>query len=163
AQVLLRITRKAQVPAISRAEPPAGPLGSPRCLHGPLDTAEATHKRAERARAASLAAVTHGGSAQTRGRQDADKAVFEDRPSSFHGGEKFLSCVAQPRRGLAGEKASITLVEGTGIKAGPRTVPPVQSRAVQPAEFNEIRARILDASPSALRIDAARAHASDRR
>jgi hypothetical protein len=49
------------------------------------------------------------------------------------------------------------------MKAGLLTVPPVQSRALGAAELEELRARILDASPSSLRIDAARAHATDRR
>src|SRR5262245_6743062 len=103
------------------------------------------------------------GSSQTRGRQDAYNAVFEDRPSSFHSRGNVLYFAAQTLRSLTTGKAFINLVDGTGMKAGLLTVPPVQSRAVQPAELDEIRACILDASPSAMRIEAARAHATDRR
>ena len=103
------------------------------------------------------------GAAQTRGAQDAYKSVFEDLPSSFHSKGNVLYFAAQSLRSLTTGKAFINLVDGTGMKAGLLTVPPVRSRALHAAELEELRARILDASPSSLRMDAARAHATDRR
>ena len=67
-----------------------------------------------------------------------------------------------PARDTTG-KAFINFVDATGMKAGLLTVAPVQRRAPGAAEFEELRAHILDASPSSARIDAARAHVADRR
>jgi hypothetical protein len=49
------------------------------------------------------------------------------------------------------------------MQAGLLSVPPVQSRAPSGAQFEELRARILDESPSATRIDDARALVANRR
>ena len=103
------------------------------------------------------------GAAQTRGAQGAYKSVFQDLPASFHSKEHMLYFAAQTLRSLVTGKAFINFVDATGMQAGLLTVAPVQSRAPGGAEFEELRAHILDASPSSARIDAARVHVADRR
>ena len=103
------------------------------------------------------------GAAATRGAQEGYKPVFQELPTSFHSKEHVLYFAAQALRSLVTGKAFINFVDGTGMQAGLLTVAPVQSRAPNGAQFEELRARILDASPSAARIDAARAHLADRR
>jgi hypothetical protein len=105
---------------------------------------------------------THG-AAQTRGAQDAYKPVFQDLPASFHSKEHMLYFAGQTLRSLVTGKAFINFVDGSGMQAGLLSVPPVQSRAPSGAQFEELRARILDESPSATRIDDARAHVANRR
>ena len=103
------------------------------------------------------------GAAQTRGAQDAYKPVFQALPTSFHSKEHMLYFAGQTLRSLVTGKAFINFVDATGMQAGLLTVAPVQSRAPKGAAFEELRARILDASPSSVRIDAARVHVTDRR
>jgi hypothetical protein len=94
---------------------------------------------------------THG-AAQTRGTQDAYKPVFQDLPASFHSKEHMLYFAGQTLRSLVTGKAFINFVDGSGMQAGLLSVPPVQSHAPSGAQFEELRARILDESPSATRI-----------
>jgi hypothetical protein len=103
------------------------------------------------------------GAAETHGAQDAYKPVFEDLPSSFHSKENMLYFAGQTLRGLTTGKAFINFVDATGMKADLLTVPQVQNRAPQAAEFEELRAHVLDMSSSASCIDAARAYVADRR
>jgi hypothetical protein len=103
------------------------------------------------------------GAAATRGAQDGYKPVFQELPASFHSKEHVLYFAGQALRSLVTGKAFINFVDGAGMQAGLLTVAPVHSRAPNGAQFEELRARILDASPSAARIDAARAHLADRR
>jgi hypothetical protein len=103
------------------------------------------------------------GAAQTRGAQDAYKPVFQHLAGSFHSKENMLYFAAQTLRGLPTGKAFINFVDATGMKAALLTVAPVRSRAPGAAEFEELRARVLDASASSARIDSARAHVADRR
>jgi hypothetical protein len=101
------------------------------------------------------------GMAQTKGAHDAYRPVFQDLPASFHSKENMLYFAAQTLRSLTTGKAFINFVDANGMKAGLLTVAPVRSRA--PEEFDELRARILDTSPSSARIEAARSHVADRR
>jgi hypothetical protein len=103
------------------------------------------------------------GTGQTHGAQDAYRPVFQELPSSFHSKENMLYFAGQTLRSLTTGKAFINFVDATGMKAGLLTVAPVQSRAPGAAEFEQLRARILDVSPSSARIDAARVHVADRR
>jgi hypothetical protein len=105
---------------------------------------------------------THG-AAQTHGAQEAYKPVFQELPASFHSKENMLYFAAQTLRALPTGKAFINFVDATGMKAALLTVAPVQSTAPGAAEFEELRTRILEASPSSARIEAARAHVADRR
>ena len=89
------------------------------------------------------------GAAATRGAQEAYKPVFQELPASFHSKENVLYFAGQALRSLVTGKAFINFVDRTGMQAGLLTVAPVQSRAPNGAQFEEIRARILDASPSA--------------
>ena len=74
-----------------------------------------------------------------------------------------LYFAGQTLRSLVTGKAFINFVDETGMQAGLLTVAPVHSRAPTSAQFEELRARVLDASSSAARLDAARAHVADRR
>jgi len=103
------------------------------------------------------------GAAQTHGAQDAYKSVFQELPASFHSKENMLYFAGQTLRSLVTGKAFINFVDATGMKAGLLTVAPVKSRAPGAAELEDLRAHILDASPSSTRIDAGRAHVADRR
>ena len=103
------------------------------------------------------------GAARTQGAQDAYKPIFRELPTSFHSKENMLYFAGQTLRSLVTGKAFINFVDATGMKAGLLTVASVRSRAPGPAEFENLRTRVLDASPSSARTDAARAHIADRR
>ena len=103
------------------------------------------------------------GAAATRGAQEGYKPVFQELPASFHSKENVLYFAGQTLRSLVTGKAFINFVDGSGIQAGLLSVAPVQNRAPRGAQFEELRARILDESPSATRIDEARAHIANRR
>jgi hypothetical protein len=113
--------------------------------------------------AARTAGRSHArGAAESHGAQDAYKPIFEDLPTSFHSKDDMLYFAGQTLRGLTTGKAFINFVDAAGMKAGLLTVPQVRSHAPQAAEFTELRTQVLDASSSASRIDAARAHVADR-
>jgi hypothetical protein len=86
------------------------------------------------------------GAAQTSGAQEAFKPVFQELPASFHSKENMLYFAAQTLRALPTGKAFINFVDATGMKAALLTVAPVQSCAPGAADFDGLRARILEAS-----------------
>ena len=65
-------------------------------------------------------------------------------------------------RNLTAGRAAISFVDAAGMKTAALTVANVDSRALPPAEFDALRARVLDASPSATRLDTATANVAAR-
>jgi hypothetical protein len=78
---------------------------------------------------------------------------MEDRPSAVHGKENMLYMAAQTLRNLRTGTAFINFVDATGMKAALLAVPNVTSYAPAPEDFERLRIRVLEASPSASRAD----------
>jgi PAS domain-containing protein len=89
------------------------------------------------------------GSSATRGSQEGLEPIMADLPSAVHGKENMLYMAAQTLRNLTTGTAFINFVDATGMKAALLAVPEVRSYAPEPAAFEQLRLRILDASPSA--------------
>ena len=102
------------------------------------------------------------GEAQTRGEQEAFEPIYENRPAAVHGLENVRYMAASVLRNLTAGRAAISFVDATGMKTAALTVANVDSRAPAPTEFDAIRLRVLDASPSATRLDTAIANVAAR-
>jgi len=113
-------------------------------------------------RATSIGVASSQGRGQTRGTQESFKPLYRDLPSSFHGKENVLYFAAQTLRNLTTGKAFINFVDRAGAHAALLTVPLVEGRAPGAAEFDELRSRVFDSSPSASPIGEARAHLARR-
>lgn len=74
-------------------------------------------------------------------------------PSAVHGKENVLYMAAQTLRNLTTGTAFINFVDATGMKAALLQVPDVKSYAPAPDEFERLRIRVLEASPSASRTE----------
>jgi len=92
--------------------------------------------------------VTQGVSTTT-GKSEAFEPVYADLPSSFHSKENVLSMAADALRGLPAGRAFVGFVDQAGRKSGYLVVPLVQSPDLPETAFEELRARMLEASPSA--------------
>jgi Type IV secretion-system coupling protein DNA-binding domain len=103
--------------------------------------------------------VGHG---KTAGWQETLEAVLEDRPTAVHGLENVRYMAASVLRNLTAGRAAINFVDSEGMKAGSLTVANVESYALPQAQFEALRERVLEASPSAVRIEEAAANVADR-
>jgi hypothetical protein len=95
------------------------------------------------------------GTARTEGTQEAFESIFEDRPTAVHGLENLRYMAAQVLRNLTAGRAAVSFVDATGMKTAALQVAHVESYALPPSEFEELRARVLDASPSATPLQTA--------
>jgi hypothetical protein len=109
-------------------------------------------------RASSIGRAETSGTAETFGTQESFKPIYRELPGSFHSKDNVLYFAAQTLRNLTAGKAFINFVDATGMKAALLQVAPVQSRAPSPQAFDTLRASILNASPSAVSAEDARAH-----
>ncbi len=98
------------------------------------------------------------GRAQTQGAQEAFEPIYEDRPTSVHSLENVRYMAAQVLMNLPTGRAAISFVDATGMKTASLTVANVECPALPPAQFDELRTRVLDASRSAVRIEQALAN-----
>jgi hypothetical protein len=92
------------------------------------------------------------GTGRSQGEQEGFEPIMEDRPSAVHGKDNVLYMAAQTLRNLTTGRAFVNFVDETGMKAALLTVPNVRACALPPAEFEELRRRVLDMSPSALPV-----------
>ena len=69
---------------------------------------------------------------------------------------------AQVLRNLTTGRAAVNFVGASGMKTASLRVANVESYALPEEQFDELRARVLDASPSASPIDQAREHVAER-
>jgi hypothetical protein len=105
--------------------------------------------------------VTKGVS-HTRGTSEAFEPVYADLPTSFHSKENVLSMAADALRGLTAGRAFVGFVDQAGRKSGFLAVPLVQTQELTQSAFEELRARMLDQSPSATDAEKAAALVSGR-
>ena len=103
--------------------------------------------------------VGHGKSA---GWQETFESILEDRPTAVHGLENIRYMAASVLRSLTAGRAAINFVDRDGMKSCSVTVANVESYALSQAQFEAIRERVLDASPSAVTIEQAIANVVDR-
>jgi hypothetical protein len=102
------------------------------------------------------------GSGQSQGEQEGFKPILEDRPSAVHGKDNVLYMAAQTLRTLTTGRAFINFVDSTGMKAALLTIPKVETCRLEAADFEALRRRVLDASPSALPVAEATASIDER-
>jgi hypothetical protein len=102
------------------------------------------------------------GQAQTRGTQEAFEAIYQDLPTSVHSLENVRYMAAQVLLNLPTGRAAISFVDASGMKKASLRVANVDSFALPPAQFDELRTRVLDASPSAVRLEKAAANLAAR-
>jgi type IV secretion system coupling TraD/TrwB family protein len=112
--------------------------------------------------AMSLGRAETRGQAQTRGTQEAFESIYEDRPNAVHGLENIRYMAAQLLRNLTAGRAALNFVDATGMKSAALKVAYVASHALPPAEFDALRERILDMSPSSCTINIARENVAAR-
>ena len=103
--------------------------------------------------------VGHG---TTAGWQETFEAILEDRPTAVHGLENVRYMAASVLRNLTAGRAAINFVDSEGMKAGSLTVANVEAYALPQVQFEALRERVPDASPSAVRIEQAAANVVDR-
>jgi hypothetical protein len=102
------------------------------------------------------------GEALSQGVQEAFEPIYENRPSAVHGLENIRYMAATVLRNLTAGRAAISFVDAAGMKTAALTVANVDNYALPPAEFDALRTRVLDASPSATRLDTATANVAAR-
>jgi len=98
------------------------------------------------------------GQAQTRGTQEAFESLYEDRPSAVHNLENIRYMAATVLRSLTTGTAAVSFVDKDGLKTAALRVANVESRALPAAQFEELRTRVFEASPSATPIETAMAN-----
>jgi hypothetical protein len=102
------------------------------------------------------------GRGTTMGWRETFEPILEERPSAVHGVEAVRYMASSALRALATGRAAISFVDGGGMKTVALTVANVESYALPSAEFEALRLRVLDASPSATPLTEAIAHVADR-
>lgn len=101
------------------------------------------------------------GTAQTRGQaraqgvQEAFEPLYENLPTSVHSLENVRYMGAQILCALPTGRAAISFVDGGGMKRASLKVAHVETQALPAAEFETLRQRVLEASPSATPVAAA--------
>lgn len=95
------------------------------------------------------------GRAETQGTQEAFESIYENRPAAVHSLENIRYMAGTVLRHLTTGRAAISFVDADGMKTAGLRVAHVESHALPAAEFEALRARVLDASPSATPIAAA--------
>jgi len=103
------------------------------------------------------------GTGRSQGEQEGFEPIMEDRASAVHGKDNVLYMAAQTLRTLTTGRAFVNFVDASGMKAALLTVPNVRTCALPTAEFEELRRRVLDESPSALPVDEARTYLEERK
>jgi hypothetical protein len=102
------------------------------------------------------------GTSETEGKQEAFKPIYQNLATSYHSKDHALYFAAQTLRGLTAGHAFINFVDADGMHAALIKVAPVQSCAPSHEEFEPLRERILNASPSASPISEAIEHIESR-
>jgi hypothetical protein len=115
-----------------------------------------------RSRSVSKGTAETRGTALTRGWRETLEPILEDRPSAVHGVEALRYMASSALRRLATGCAALSFVDANGFKTVALKVADVQSYALPSAAFDALRMRVLDASPSATRLEEAIAHVTDR-
>ncbi len=90
--------------------------------------------------------------------QEAFEPIYRDLPSAVHSIENVRYLAARAVRNLPTGRAIISYVDANGLQTSFLQVPHVESCALPAEQFVELRTLVLEASPSAVRTDAARAH-----
>jgi len=102
------------------------------------------------------------GHGKNAGWQEAYKSIMEDRPTAVHGLENVRYMAASVLRNLTAGRAAINFVDSGGMKATSLTVANVATHSLPQLQFEALRERVLEVSPSATPIDQAVANVSDR-
>jgi Type IV secretion-system coupling protein DNA-binding domain len=95
------------------------------------------------------------GTGITRGTTEGLEPIMADLPSAVHSLENMRYFAAQTLRNLTTGNAFVNFVDHGGMKSALLSVAPVSKITVSAAEFEALRARVLDASPSASRAEVA--------
>jgi hypothetical protein len=103
-------------------------------------------------------ATTRGG-----GWQESLEPVYQLLPGAVHGIENCRYAGAQFIRSLPTGHAVVSFVSADGLQTAAITVPHVENCALPSSDLETLRRQVLDASPSASRIEDARDHVSRRK
>jgi DNA helicase HerA-like ATPase len=103
------------------------------------------------------------GKAETRGLQEAFEPIYETLPTSVHSLENVRHMATQILCNLPTGRAAVSFVDASGMKRAALAVAHVRTQALPAAEFDALRERVFEASPSATRIGEAMRHISARR
>jgi hypothetical protein len=115
-----------------------------------------------RSRSDSIGLAESRGQAKTLGWRETFEPILEERPSAVHGVEALRYMASSALRGLQTGSAAVSFVDGGGMKTVALKVANVESYALPAAEFEALRLRVLNASPSATPLTEAIAHVADR-
>lgn len=103
------------------------------------------------------------GKSETRGHQEGFEPIYESLPGSVHSLENVRHMAAQVLCNLPTGRAVVSFVDAGGMRRAALTVAPVAARSLPTVEFETLRQRIFQASPSAMRTDEALQHITARR
>lgn len=99
--------------------------------------------------ATSVARGVTRATAHSNGTQEAFESIYENRPGAVHGLENIRYMAARTLRNLTAGRAAVSFVDTDGLKTAALTVANVESYALPAADFERLRRRVFDASPSA--------------
>ena len=102
------------------------------------------------------------GESASRGSSEALEPILEDRPSSVHCRENVLHVAAEALRALPTGRAYVSYVGKVGLVSAALSVPHVAEHPLSNDAFQELRQRLLAASPSAMPADVAAARVEER-
>jgi hypothetical protein len=88
--------------------------------------------------------------------QEALEPIYRDLPSAVHSIENVRYLAARAVRNLATGRAIISFVDANGLQTSLLQVPHVESCALPPQAFSELRTQVLQTSPSAILTEEAR-------
>jgi Type IV secretion-system coupling protein DNA-binding domain len=94
--------------------------------------------------------------------QEALEPIYHDLPGAVHGIENVRYMAARAVRNLRTGQAIISFVDAKGLQTSFLQVSHVESCTLPEDQFVALRTQVLEASPSALRTEAARAHIAQR-
>ncbi len=92
------------------------------------------------------------GQGTTNGWRETFEPILEDRPAAVHSLESVRYMAATALRHLVTGRAAISFVDAAGMKTATLRIANVESFALRGAAFEELRRRVLEASPSATPI-----------
>jgi hypothetical protein len=129
-----------------------------------VSTAESFMEAVSRGRSAAETAgqANTYGTSTTRGTSEAFEPVYALLPTSFHSKENALYMAAQMLRCLKTGSAYIRYFDRTGARETFLAVPAVVEHTIAETAFEELRDRVLAASPAASTAEAAREHVAAR-
>lgn len=95
--------------------------------------------------------------------QEALEPIYRDLPGAVHSIENVRYLAARAVRNLPTGRAIVSFVDANGLQSSFLEVPYVEDCALPAESFEALRYSVLEQSPSASRIDVARAHVAGRK